>query len=82
MKAEYLISAAIISLLWCIIANVFYQFKLSKIIKIKYELIGTLTGVIVYVLCALIIYMSTNLLLDVIPYICIILDFYGLIKFE
>ena len=82
MKAEYLILAAIISLVWCLIANIFYRIKLSKIIKIKYEVIGTLTGVIVDILCILIIYISTNLLLNVIPYICAILDFYGLIKFK
>lgn len=82
MKTGYLMTAVIVSLFWCLFGNAIYQIRISKSLKKKYNILGTGTGIIVDILCMLIIYISANLLLDVIPYVCAILDFYGIIHFE
>lgn len=82
MKTGYIITSVIVSLLWCLLGNMLYQIKISESLKRKYNILGTGTGVIVDILCILIIHISTNVLLDLIPYVCAILDFYGIIHFE
>lgn len=82
MKTGYLMTAVIISLTWCVFANTIYRFKIIKMIIAKYNLENDPIRIVVDILCLLIIHVSTLVLVGVIPYICCILDYYGIIQFK